>query len=163
MLLQWFMNSLLRGLLAGTIATAPMTLVMQALHRWPYPERDSLPPKQITFRIASSIGLKRKLDKPTINALTIVNHFGYGAAMGGAYGLFARRIKVHPALKGAIWGCIVWTASYLGWLPVANILPPATEHSRRRNFLMLTSHLVWGITTAVLAERSVKGSSEATS
>jgi uncharacterized membrane protein YagU involved in acid resistance len=148
------------GILAGTAATVPMSVVMQALHRWPRREAASLPPRQITYRIARRTGAARQLDKNGLQALTWINHFGYGAGMGGLYVLLTSRIKAHPVLKGAAWGMIIWTISYLGWLPAAGILPPATQHTKRRNSLMLISHLVWGVTTAILADRSHRLGSE---
>ncbi len=49
-----------------------------------------------------------------------------------------------PALAGAGFGLAVWAGSYLGWLPAAGILRPATEHPPRRVALMIAAHLVWG-------------------
>lgn len=139
------------GILSGIIATLPMSLVMQILHRWPYPERDSLPPHQITKQVAKQVGVSKHLDKRQLKAVTLANHFGFGAAMGGLYELLWRRIPIHPVIKGSVWGLIVWSISYLGWLPAANILSPATQHSNRRNFIMIVAHLVWGISLALLS------------
>ncbi len=151
------MNRFLRGLLAGTLATVPMTLVMQSLHRWPYPERDALPPDQITQSIAGEVrartGVGESLDEAQTQALTLVNHFGFGAALGGVYALISPHIRAHPAFKGAAWGLIVWGFSYGGWLPAAHILPPATRQSRRRNLLLIAAHLVWGVSNALVTER----------
>jgi hypothetical protein len=47
----------------------------------------------------------------------------------------------------------VWAGSYLGWLPAAGILSPATEHPARRNALMIASHVVWGAAAGVIVER----------
>jgi uncharacterized membrane protein YagU involved in acid resistance len=40
---------------------------------------------------------------------------------------------------------LVWLVSYLGWIPAANILPPATDQPKRRNALMIAAHVVWGV------------------
>ena len=143
-------NRLASGLLAGAIATIPMTVVMQKLHRWPYPERDSLPPHQITKKLTARVGVKKHLSESQLSAVTLANHFGYGAAMGGLYSLLFARMPLPRFAKGMMWGLLVWLMSYLGWLPAANILPPATEHSNRRNILMIVAHLVWGVFTALL-------------
>jgi uncharacterized membrane protein YagU involved in acid resistance len=155
-----YMKPLLKGVLAGTAATIPMSVVMQALHRWPRREMASLPPRQITYRITKRLGLVKKLDQSNLKGLTLLNHFAYGASIGGLYALITSRIKAHPILKGAAWGMIIWIISYLGWLPAAGILPPATQHTKQRNLLMIISHLVWGITTAILVDRSNSASSE---
>ena len=148
------MNRLLTGALAGVVATAPMTVVMEILHRWPRPESEPLPPHQITLEIAEQAGVKPHLDEPSERIATIlVSHFGYGAGAGALYAPLAARVPGHPAVKGAAFGLLVWALSYLGWLPAAGILPPATENTPRRNALMITAHLVWGATTGLLAER----------
>jgi uncharacterized membrane protein YagU involved in acid resistance len=56
-------------------------------------------------------------------------------------------------LKGALFGVGVWAASYLGWLPAAGILRPATREPAGRNAMMIASHAVWGASLAVISER----------
>jgi uncharacterized membrane protein YagU involved in acid resistance len=141
------------GFLSGAIATLPMTLVMKTLHRWPYPERDSLPPHQITKQITSRVGIKKHLNRKHLKTLTLINHFGFGGTMGNLYEILILPISGRPIIKGTVWGFVVWSVSYLGWLPAAQILPPATEHSCRRNFLMILAHVVWGISLAFLSEQ----------
>jgi uncharacterized membrane protein YagU involved in acid resistance len=53
---------------------------------------------------------------------------------------------MHSSLKGALTGLAVWAGSYLGWLPAAGILRPATRHPWRRNLLMIIAHVIWGVT-----------------
>jgi putative membrane protein len=72
---------------------------------------------------------------------------------GALYGPLAEKIPLPAALKGALWGMVVWSVSYLGWIPAAHILPLATHAPARRNFLMIVAHLVWGISTALLTEK----------
>lgn len=146
------MKRFVTGALASFVATAPMTAVMEVLHRWPRPEREPLPPQQITEEAAERAGVKPHLDKPKREAATLASHFGYGAAAGGFYATLTQHAPGHPAVKGAAFGLLVWALSYLGWLPVAGILPPATQHSARRNTLMIAAHLVWGAATGLLVE-----------
>lgn len=151
------MSRFSKGLFAGALATVPMTLVMQAVHRFPAREPQSLPPEQITQTIAgevaAQVGAKERLDRPQLQALTLANHFGFGAAAGGIYALLCPEIPAHPVVKGAVWGFVVWSVSYLGWLPATHILEPATQQPKRRNFLMIAAHLVWGMSTALVLER----------
>ena len=79
-------------------------------------------------------------------ATTLVAHFVYGGATGAAYALVAPSVRASPLAKGLAFGCLVWGVSYLGLLPGLRILEPATEHSARRNALMIAAHLVWGAT-----------------
>jgi hypothetical protein len=150
------MNRILAGSLAGLIATVPMTMAMRALHRrLPPAERYPLPPRLITDEIASKAGVDGHLDESERRTATLAAHYGYGAAIGGLYGPLAGAAgrDRSPVLKGVAWGLAVWTASYLGWLPAAGILPPATEQPARRNALMIAAHVVWGAAAGVLTER----------
>ena len=149
------MNRLLAGTISGFVATFPMTLVMQVLHRWPHRERDALPPQQITEELAERAGIMKHLNEPELEAAVLANHFGFGAAGGAGYAAALGKVDLPPVLKGTIWGMAVWLVSYLGWIPAANILPPATEATRQRNVLMIVAHLVWGISLAYLTDRLV--------
>ncbi len=151
------MNRVLLGALAGLAATAPMTLAMKLMHeRLPRGEQYPLPPRQVTEGLAEKAGLGGHLDEEEREAATWVSHFAYGAACGALYGAVAgERLDEHPLLAGAGFGLAVWAGSYLGWLPAAGIISPATEHPARRNALMIAAHAVWGAATgAALAALS---------
>jgi hypothetical protein len=77
--------------------------------------------------------------------VTLAAHFAYGALTGAIFALGRHR----GAGAGAAWGLAVWAGSYLGWIPAARLLTPATRHPRRRNALMLAAHGVWGAALAV--------------
>ena len=144
------MNRILFGALAGLAATAPMTLAMKLMHeQLPREEQYPLPPRQVTEGIAEKAGVNEHLGEEEREAATWVSHFAYGAACGALYGaLSGERLDERPLLAGAGFGVVVWAGSYLGWLPAAGILSPATEHPARRNALMIAAHLVWGATAA---------------
>ncbi|AZO82047.1 MULTISPECIES: hypothetical protein [unclassified Bosea (in: a-proteobacteria)] len=131
------------GALAGLVATLPMTIAMRRLHRvLPDHERYPLPPREIAEDLPS-LGLP-------VSSATLLQHFLYGGA-GGA--LFAGLFRRGGIAAGSGYGIAVWIGSYLGWVPAARILRPATQHPMRRNVLMLAVHLVWGACLAAgLAE-----------
>jgi nucleoside-diphosphate-sugar epimerase len=136
---------LVRGALAGLLATAPMTLAMKAMHReLPWWERHPLPPRRISETVAETVGLRARRREPEATMLTGLSHFAYGAAAGAAYAPLARALPGPPALKGTAYGLAVWAVSYQGWLPALEILPPATEQPARRTALMIAAHVVWG-------------------
>jgi len=140
-----------RGAVAGFLATVPMTLAMEGMHvLLPWWERHPLPPRQITEAMEEAVALRGPMEEPEHVALTLVNHFAYGAGAGAAYVPFARAVPAPPALKGALFGLGVWTVSYLALMPALDVLNPATEHPMRRNALMIAAHLVWGSTTGIL-------------
>lgn len=131
---------LLYGAIAGFVATAAMTAAMTSLHRrLPKEQRYPLPPKEIT---------QQTLPAPSdqnVRDTAMAAHFAYGAATGALVGMLSPR----PGnATGAAAGLVVWAGSYLGWVPAFSILKPATEHPMRRNALMISVHLVWGVATA---------------
>ncbi|HXG83004.1 MAG TPA: DUF1440 domain-containing protein [Pyrinomonadaceae bacterium] len=148
------MNKYLAGALAGTLATIPMTLTMVALHRLiPKKERKPLPPKQITMEIAEDVGVSEVLDEEIEqDTVSFINHFAYGAATGAAYAAVAEKVDFPPAALGVGYGLAVWAGSYLGWLPLAGILPSATEHPASQNAMMITAHVVWGAALSIILE-----------
>ena len=144
------MKRILFGALAGLAATAPMTLAMKLMHeQLPREEQYPLPPRQVTEGFAEKAGVSEHLDEEEREAATWASHFAYGAACGALYGaLSGGRLDEHPLAAGAGFGLAVWAGSYLGWLPAAGVISPATEHPARRNALMIAAHLVWGATAA---------------
>lgn len=142
------------GAAAGCLATAPMTLAMEALfRRLPRREQYPLPPSEITTELAHAAGIQSWFDPQTHTAVTLLNHFGYGAAAGSLYGVIAPRLPGPPAARGIGWGLLVWSVSYLGLLPASGILRSATDHPARRNLLMIAAHVVWGAALGVLVAR----------
>ena len=143
-------SAALRGAIAGLVATAPMSLAMELMHRQlPPHERYPLPPSEITT-VAEREALGRDLDPETHTAATLAAHFGYGAATGAIYGALAGE-RAGP-LSGAGFGLLVWGTSYLWLLPALGVLRPATEHPPRRTALMIAAHLVWGAAMGAFCE-----------
>lgn len=137
--------TLLQGAAAGAVATAPMTLVMEIWHRnLPRREQYPLPPSEITQKITEEVGVDEHIDQEQHVALTLLAHFGYGAAAGAVYAPLASKLPFSAPLNGIVYGLAVWTISYLGLLPATGILTPATEHPARRNALMIVVHVIWG-------------------
>ena len=53
--------------------------------------------------------------------------------------------------RGIAEGLAVWTVSYFGWVPAANILRRASTHPFRRTALMIGAHVVWGACNAIVS------------
>jgi len=140
-------RKLLKGAIAGFVATAPMSISM--LIGWrllPAHEKYHLPPRLITEEISERMGVEDRLGERELVGLTIFSHFGYGALFGAFYARFEHKLPLHASLKGALSGVALWVGSYLGWLPAFGILSPATWHPWRRNLLMIVAHVIWGVT-----------------
>src|SRR5690606_29575821 len=126
----------IHGAIAGFCATMAMTMAMCMLERrLNRSDRYPLPPREITQDLLHS-------DERRAASRTLLAHFGFGAFAGALYGLLPRRVP------GVLFGPLVWAASYLGWIPLAGILKPATRHPAPRNLLMIAVHIVWGAGTA---------------
>ena len=137
---------ILLGAIGGVVATGPMTVAMILLHRrLPQRERYPLPPREITMKLARETGVEGELSPAARSSVTLLSHFGYGAAAGAIYGGTSDHFAAPPVARGTVFGLILWIASYLGWLPAAGVLSSATEHPGRRNALMITAHVVWGV------------------
>ena len=142
------------GGLAGAVATWPMTELMSVLHRHlPAHERYPLPPRQITMNVASKMGVASQMDESDRFTTTMLAHYGYGAAVGAIFAALPQRDRLGVIARGLLFGAGVWTASYLGFLPSAGLLPSATRQPIRRSALMIAAHLVWGVTLAFLEQR----------
>jgi uncharacterized membrane protein YagU involved in acid resistance len=137
------------GGVAGFVATVPMTLVMAAVERVLLPTVQPLAPKQIVRNTARQANVGR-LRRRKRNLIGWIAHFAFGTVTGALFPLVLSRAPGPAAIKGGIYGLAVWAASYLGWLPAAGILPPATEQSKRRNISLVAAHLVWGATVGIL-------------
>jgi uncharacterized membrane protein YagU involved in acid resistance len=148
------MNDLTVGAIAGTVATAPMSLAMEVLyHRLPLRQRYPLPPRLITKRVTEQAGVASYMDEGDQRALTLGLHFLYGATVGSVFPTVARHVPLPPPVTGIGYGLVVWTASYLGLLPALSLLRPATEHPRRRNVVMILAHVVWGAVLGLISGR----------
>ncbi len=136
---------LLKGALAGCIATVPTPVAMLLAHRLlPGEQQYALPPMLITRRLTGGKGPFARLGTHEHKGLTVLTHFGFGTSFGAVYALLPRQGPVPPVLRGILFALCIWTGSYLGWIPAAEILPSATKHPVERNALMIIAHIIWG-------------------
>lgn len=144
------------GAASGLVATGAMTVAMLGMQQLlPKREQYPLPPRRIVARISCWLGIRRDLDKTSLDALTAVAHFGYGTSMGALYGPIGLALPIPGVISGVAWGLVVWAASYLGLLPALNILSSALHHPPKRDALMIAAHIVWGASLGFVAPRVV--------
>jgi uncharacterized membrane protein YagU involved in acid resistance len=128
-----------------------MTVAMLLLHvLLPWRERDPLPPAQITRNLTEGRGLGLDMNRPRHRWMSWALHFGFGTVGGGLYAPLAQVLPGPPVVRGIVYALGVWASSYLGWIPAANILPPAHKHPAGRNLLMIVAHIVWGSILGIL-------------
>lgn len=147
------LDDVVAGGVAGLMATAPMTLVMEALRQQlPRTERHALPPRLVMLRASRKAGVRHHLGRRRQRTgVTVAAHFLYGGAVGSLYVPLMRATGLPPIAGGLAYGLIVWLVSYLGLLPAARLFPPPTRVSPRRNALMIVAHLVWGAALGALS------------
>jgi hypothetical protein len=145
----WITRLILGGL-SGLAASGMMSVYMNLTHRLlPREQKYQLPPKEITLALAARAGISEKISKEPVKTMaTGAGHFGYGALGGILYTMGFPRRQISPMIAGSLFGLLYWTIGYLGWIPAAEILSPATRHPPHRALLTLTAHLVYGLTTA---------------
>lgn len=142
------MDRVFTGIWAGLIATGPMTLSFFKFFEEIFSvKRKPLPPSQLTAMIEKKVGVRPQTQTGHAN-LTLMSHFLYGAGTGLVYSQTMGRIGGAPMAKGAVFGLVVWAASYLGWIPAMNLAPKAKKMNPARNSMMVISHLVWGLSLA---------------
>jgi uncharacterized membrane protein YagU involved in acid resistance len=148
------MNELLRGSIAGFVATAPMSLAMRAGEKLvPAHNKGHLPPRQVTESALRKLGLRKLLARDDRRTAALVAHYGFGASAGALLGVVATKASSVPRpVTGAAVGAAVWAASYLGWLPAANLRQNSNDEPAERNLQMISAHLVWGAVAGILLD-----------
>jgi hypothetical protein len=135
---------MLIGGIAGFVGTLAMTAAMRRMHEaLPDKERYPLTPREIVDSTSEQAGVP--LTDEAAKDVTTAAHFAYGAASGALLGV--ANVMLGP-MSGGVAGTGIWLGSYMGWIPGAGILKPASDHPPRRNLLMLAAHVVWGVSTA---------------
>lgn len=143
---------MMRGMAAGCVATAPMTVAMYAVEAL-LPREDRLPslkePALISRRVFAAADVRDDMSRDQEEALIWLGHFAYGATCGAIYGAAVDGPARRSLVSGAVLGLTVWGLSYAGWLPAAGLLRFPTRRPADRSAELILSHLVWGVGTVV--------------
>jgi hypothetical protein len=145
-------TNLIAGAVAGLLASLPMSFSMNLMHRMlPEAEKYPLPPREITLAASERVGLGKLVrEDPLKTVATGAGHFAYGSLGGAAYAQLSKQLPFPTVIKGLIFALAYWAVGYLGWIPAAGLLSPATRHPPKRTALTITAHLVYGCLTAIL-------------
>ena len=143
------MEAIIRGALAGLMATAPMTAVLGVgrLTGWLH----TPPPAQITANVAGLTGESPQSEDPQFQAVWLAAHFAYGASCGALFAAIRPVMPRSNLIAGSLFGGGVWAISYLGLLPSLELFPSAKDDSPRRQAVMIAGHLVYGASLAACA------------
>lgn len=134
-----------KGALAGTLATLPMTVFMLATQRFlPRGQRYELPPELLVKEMSKRAHIRLHWNKKLLMGATVVSHFGYGAAMGVLYSPIEKQKSLPRPLTGTLFGLWVWASNYLGLLPLLRMRASGPREPGQRNLMMIAAHVVWG-------------------
>lgn len=138
------------GALGGAVGTAAFTGWMKGAQRVGL--LGELPPRKITRKALENVGVT----SPTkIDVATVFTHLGFGVAAGALFGVLSQRLhpKLPGAVQGAVWGSLVWAASYAGWVPALDIMPRPSKDRPDRPWVMFLGHVVFGGLLGAIAGR----------
>lgn len=153
------LKRMLIGAAAGALATVPQSVVVWGL-RWAGVYHTPPPPKEVSKEVTGTIINLQSVPKPLRKAVIYGEHFGFGASAGAAFGL-ATAVTKPTTLAGLLAGLGVWQASYAGWIPAFNILPPPGKGEGGRTVTMVLAHVAYGLALGMLVQRwTARGSSE---
>jgi len=141
--MQRDLRAILDGALGGVVGTAGMSAFMLAAGKAGL--MGEQPPDKIARAALDALGVHEP-DKKSQDALASLLHLGFGMGCGALFGLLHRRLpfRAPGALHGMLFACVIWAASYQGWIPGLDIMPPASEDRPDRPRVMLLVHLVYG-------------------
>lgn len=115
-------------------------------------QRYALPPEIITADVARRTHMRWHMNKKLVLAATTLSHFGYGAAMGALYKPVEKSNALPAAVKGALFGLLVWGGSYLVLLPLLRLGTSGQREPGQRNLMMIVAHGIWGATMGIMTE-----------
>lgn len=151
-----------RGLLAGALATVPMSGVIAL--GWVTGLLQSPPPATVA---ANALGAASDiLEVPEFAVHSAVDapaafqvgwttaHLVYGALCGLLFvGLRAGASAAPRRPLGVLFGLLVWLGSYLGLLPALKLYPRPEADSPGRVVVMIVAHIVFGLSLAEIEQR----------
>ena len=132
-----------------------MTIFMMESFKYlPQQEKYPLPPRVISMNIAQEAGIRKNLSEDQRFAITLVNHFAYGALAAFFYFPLAKNKKVSNQVSGIGYGLFVWGINYLGFLPQLKLYRKPAKETFKRNIMMILAHVVWGSSLGLLQSLS---------
>lgn len=146
-------RSLAKGLVAGLVAGVVATAAKSLIERF-YPPRihgEPEPPEALAEKIAG-----HHLNRETRESAGQAIHWGFGAAVGAAYGAVAEYYPAVTSKEGATFGLTLMSLTHETSLPAMELAEPAEEQSFRERSSEATSHVVYGL-VAERVRRVVRG------
>jgi putative membrane protein len=137
-------RSLAKGLIAGLIGGLVGTLAKSLAERM-FPPRthgEPEPPEVLAEQVAG-----HPLDSGTKAVAAEAIHWGFGAAVGAAYGALAEYYPAATAKEGASFGMALEALTHESALPALGLSANSEDQTTRERASEMTSHVVYGVTT----------------
>jgi putative membrane protein len=133
-------KGLIAGLIGGLVGTVAKTLAERMFP--PHTHGQPEPPEVAAERVAGD-----PLDADTRAIAAEGIHWGFGAAVGAAYGALAEYYPAATAKEGASFGMAVEALTHETALPALGLSAGPEDETLRERASEVTSHLVYGVTT----------------
>ena len=148
------LGAVTRGLAAGVVGTAVMTLVQELSAKLQAPSDGAAPPPQDPWAQASApakVGrriiegvFEHPVPPERIGLLTNVMHWAYGTGWGAIYGIVEGTFPGHSVRRGLLFGSGVWVMGYVQLVPMG-IYELPWRYPAQDVALELGYHLAYGV------------------
>jgi hypothetical protein len=146
-------HRVLFGAIAGALGAACMTVIRMAARRRGILEKTV--PQAVEEWLAARLPGAEKAPPVVHHLADELMHVGYGAALGGIYGLTVRRRTPTAILRGAGYGFAAWIAGSWIALPLMGAKGASWKKPPAENLVDLLAHLAFGTATAIVSEEMV--------
>jgi hypothetical protein len=146
-----FWKRLALGALAGLAGTMAIQAVRSANKKWMPESQAPINEEPGKFMVHQAEKIlpdraKECVSEKTEKAAAKLLSPGYGITFGMLYAM--ARPKTKRAIReGALLGVATWAVGYLGWLPVARLMPPVWKQKPKQVALPVAEHAVFGVAT----------------
>lgn len=137
-------RSLVKGIIAGVIGGVAGTIAMTFATRL-FPPRTEEEP-DATEEVAEKLA-GHSLSPETKEVAGEAIHWGFGAAVGAAYGALAEYYPAATAREGASFGMALEALTHETALPALGLGAEPEDQSLRERASEVTAHVVYGVTT----------------
>ena len=102
--------------------------------------------------MAARLGLGHRASPEVHHVTDQLLHLGLGAVLGIAYTLSNRRPRRSVASRGALFGIIAWGVGAGAAVPLLRAARPPWTARASENLVNIAAHLIFGLTTALVAD-----------
>ena len=133
-------KGLIAGMIGGLVATAAKTFAEQM---FPARTDGEVAPEELAAEGLAGHALTHADRTQAASAI----RWGFGAAVGAAYGALAEYYPAATAKEGASFGLVLETLTHEGALPALGLAAGMEEETMRERTSGIASHVVYGVVT----------------